>query len=150
MSEPTQQTISVSPRAAASRSDLAALLRTSEVATILGVSSRHVQMQTEDGNLPFSRTQGGHRLIALSDVLDAVRSNGIPGFQPGDTLVRLSEAAEMCAIRTAVFKEAADSIGVPLGRTIGARNTRGGHLRVMQRDIERVQQHLLSPSRTAK
>lgn len=152
MSEPTPHTITVSTAAAnANPYGDATLLLTSEVATMLGTSSRHVQMQTESGNLPFSLTPGGHRRIALADVLSAVRSSGIPGFQPGDTLVRLSVAADMCSARASDFKEGAEAIGVPLGRTIGAKkSTRGGHLRVMQRDIERVRQQLLCPARQAK
>jgi excisionase family DNA binding protein len=143
MSEPTHHTITATPTAAPQGHGQ--LLSTSLVAGMLGTSNRHVQMQAEEGRLPFSLTPGGHRRIAVADVVASVHRSGIPGFTAADSLLSLAAAASLCGTRTARFKEAADAVGVPLGRTLGAKQEARGHLRVMQRDIYRVRQQLLLP-----
>jgi hypothetical protein len=151
MSDPTHHTITAQPPAklaappATKPRRHGQLLPTSMVAAMLGTSNRHVQMQAEAGRLPFSSTPGGHRHIAVADVVEAVHGSGIPGFGADDTLISLSAAASLCGTTPTRFKEAADAIGVPLGRTLGAKQEARGHLRVMQRDIDRVRQQLLLP-----
>jgi hypothetical protein len=143
MSDQTHHTITATPSAQPQGHGL--LLPTSLAAAMLGTSHRHVQLQAEAGRLPFSSTPGGHRRIAVSDVVAAVQGSGIPSFTADDTLIALSAAASLCGTTPTRFKEAADAIGVPLGRTLGAKQEARGHLRVMQRDIDRVRQQLLLP-----
>jgi hypothetical protein len=83
--------------------------------------------------------------MALADVVASVQRSGIKDFSAEDRLVPLSAASRMCGVPVLRFKEAAQRIGVPFARTIGASTDERGHLRVMQRDIPRVRQHLLHP-----
>lgn len=144
MSDQTHHTITA-PSPPASTQGQGRLLLSSQVAVLLGVSARHVQMQARAGLIPHGETQGGHRRIALADVVASVQRSGIKDFSADDRLVPLSAASRMCGVPVLRFKEAAQRIGVPFARTIGASTDERGHLRVMQRDIPRVRQHLLHP-----
>lgn len=53
-------------------------LTSRELALILGVSESSVKRWVDDGLMPASRTAGGHRRIAVADVVDYIRKNHLP------------------------------------------------------------------------
>lgn len=56
------------------------LLTSSQVADLLGVHVSSVKRWTNEGELPFSTTAGGHRRIHLDDALETARRRGIATF----------------------------------------------------------------------
>jgi excisionase family DNA binding protein len=56
------------------------LLTTTEVADLLAVHPSTVKRWCNEGDLPFEKTEGGHRRIHLKDTLDFSESREIPTF----------------------------------------------------------------------
>lgn len=120
------------------------LLTTARVAEMLGTSSRHVQMQTETGRLPYFATRGGHRHVSQADVVSAVQRSGITSFTAGDRLISLSQAAQMCVVSPKRVIDAAQAAGIQFASTLGAEGKKG-HRRLMERDLPRIRQQILQP-----
>lgn len=82
------------------RFDDSLFMTTSQVAELLDVHPSTVKRWCNDGDLAFDKTEGGHRRIHLSDVLDLTRERGIrtmlDPFTPYEAHVwtAVTEAAE--------------------------------------------------------
>ncbi len=73
-----------------------------QVARALGVSESSVKRWCDDGALAFAKTEGGHRRIAISDVLEYVRATGQVMPAPEALGLPASSGNQGLALRRAV------------------------------------------------
>ena len=92
-----------------------ALLSPKDLARVIGVSESSLKRWIDDGELPASRTHGGHRRVNLADALHFIRQRRYTVQDPaplGIALVPNTAPDEPLAIRLQRAMSAADAVAV--------------------------------------